>query len=174
MTYRSNITDKDRFIDICDLTTKLVGLRKGALSYKTRKERIHLPRMVAANIGRLEGIHWNTIAEVLNRDRASIYHYENNHSGNYASWSDYRDTFNLVYKVLGDIKGSKGDFDCMFKLKRHILEYTKEYEPYQTNLVVKSGEVSCVIRTSYSKFSDVLKNVKFALTNYNHTISIKV
>ena len=74
MTYLSNITDKEKFIDICDLTTSLVGLRKGSLSFKSRKLELHLPRLVAANIARLSFIHQRVIAGVLNRDTSLIYH----------------------------------------------------------------------------------------------------
>ena len=50
MIYLSKMTDKEKFINICDLTTKLVGLHQGALSEKTRKQEYQTPRMVASII----------------------------------------------------------------------------------------------------------------------------
>ena len=39
-------------------------------------------------------------------------------------------------------------------------------------LEVKSGEVKCLIKTSYFDFSNQLENVKLALRNYHYTINI--
>ena len=65
MTYRSNITDEEKFEHICNLTTSLVGLRKGSLSFKSRKKELQLPRLVAANIARLSNIHQRAIGQVF-------------------------------------------------------------------------------------------------------------
>ena len=46
------MTAKDNFIHICNLTTSVMGLRKGSLAYKSRKQEVQIPRMVAAVIGR--------------------------------------------------------------------------------------------------------------------------
>ena len=39
-------------------------------------------------------------------------------------------------------------------------------------LEIKSGQVSCKIKTSYFDFSNQLENVKFALENYHYTVKI--
>ena len=39
-------------------------------------------------------------------------------------------------------------------------------------LEVKSGQVKCIIKTSYFDFSNQLENVKLALTNYHFTVKI--
>ena len=163
MTYRSKITDKEKFEHICNLTTSLVGLRKGSLAFKSRKMEIQLPRLVASNIARLSGIHQRAIAGVLNRDRSLIYYYEKHHSANYTSWADYRKMFNLVYKAF-DSSG----------MKRYLLEFVEESEPCHVEILVTSGKVGCKIIISYNKFSYVLKNLKFALANYNHSIDINL
>ena len=174
MTYRSKITDKEKFEYICDLTTSLVGLRKGSLSYKTRKLEIQLPRLVASNIARLSGIHQRAIADVLKRDRSLIYHYEYKHSGNYSTWKAYREMFNLVYKAFEDIEESKPAFKDNRGMKRHLLEFVEESEPYQVEILIRSGAVGCKIKTSYIKFSYILKNIKFALANFRHSIEVNL
>ena len=50
------MTPKDNFIDICNLTTNVLGLRKGSLSYKSRKFPLHLARLVAGVIGRMDNL----------------------------------------------------------------------------------------------------------------------
>jgi hypothetical protein len=174
MTYHSKITDKEKFEYICNLTTSLVGLRKGALAFKTRKQEIQLPRLVASNIGRLSGIHQRAIADVLKRDRSLIYHYENQHSANYTSWNDYREMFNLVYKAFQEVEESKPAFKDSRGMKRHLLEFVEESEPYQVEILIRSGSVGCKIKTSYVKFSYILKNIKFALANFRHSIDVNL
>ena len=174
MTYRSKITDKEKFEHICNLTTSLVGLRKGSLSFKSRKQEIQLPRLVAANIGRLDKIHHRVIADVLNRDRSLIYHYENTHCGNYTNWKQYRECFNLVHQAFTEIEESKPSFQDNRALKRHLLEFVKESNKHQVEILITSGKVGCKIITSYKEFSYVLKNIKFALANFNHSIDINL
>ena len=178
MTYRSKIpckiTDKEKFEHICNLTTSLVGLRKGSLSFKTRKLDIQLPRLVASNIGLLNKIHHRIISDVLNRHRSLIYHYEKHHSANYTSWAAYRKMFNLVYKAFEDIEESKPTFEDSRGMKRYLLEFVEESEPCQVEILITSGKVGCKIIISYNKFSYVLKNLKFALANYNHSIDINL
>ena len=174
MTYLSNITDKEKFEDICDLTTQIVGLRKGSLSFKSRKLELQLPRLVAANIGRISLIHQRVIAGVLNRDRSLVYHYENKHGSNYATWREYREMFNKVYTAYNEINGAKTTFDDCRTLKRHLLNFTQEDRPEQVEILVKSGKVGCSLKTSYAQFSTMLKNIRFALTDYNNTIEVNL
>ena len=174
MTYHSKITDKEKFEYICNLTTSLVGLRKGSLAFRTRKQEIQLPRLVASNIARISGIHQRAIADVLKRDRSLIYHYENQHSANYTSWNEYRQMFNLVYKAFEEIEESKPAFKDNRGMKRHLLEFVEETDPYQVEILIRSGAVGCKIRTSYIKFSYVLKNIKFALANFRHSIDVNL
>ena len=39
-------------------------------------------------------------------------------------------------------------------------------------LEVTSGQVKCIIKTSYFDFSNQLKNIKLALKNYHFTVKI--
>ena len=60
------MTDRIKFELLCDLTTDIVGLHQGALSDKTRKQIIHIPRMVASVVARMTNdIHPTIIADVL-------------------------------------------------------------------------------------------------------------
>ena len=101
------MTAKDNFINICNLTTNILGLRKGSLSYKTRMQPLQIARMIAGVIARKEeNINRKIIAEVLNRDRTLIYHYEKQHVNNYA-WQEYRDAYNKVYLAYHKLENNK-------------------------------------------------------------------
>ena len=178
MTYRSRVpskaTDKEKFEHICELTTTLAGLRKGSLSFKSRKHEIQLPRLVASNIALLSQIHHRTIADVLRRDRSLIYHYEKTHQANYTSWAAYRRMFNLVYTSFKDIEEARPVFKDSKGMKRYLLDFVEESEPHHVEILITSGVVACKIHTNFFNFSKVLKNLKFVLSNYNHSIDINL
>jgi len=174
MTYHSNIYERDQFIDICNLTTSIVGLKKGSLSHKTRRQELHVPRSIAAVIGRLEDIHPTIIAKVLKRSRYSIYHYEKVHDGHFRTWKAYRDKFNLILTAYSDLQGVMPQFDNNRGMKRHILEFVKESEKEQIEILITSGIAGCKITTSFRDFSQTLKNVKFALKKFRHSIEINL
>jgi hypothetical protein len=167
------MTAKDNFIHICNLTTNVMGLRKGSLSYKSRKQELQIPRMVAAIIGRTEeGINHTIIAEVLNRHRASIYHYEKTHQGNY-TWAKYRDIFNKVYMVYKQIEQSKKVFIDKYFMKEFLLKNgVKESPRNEAHILIKSNKIEVIITTSYLDFSNQLENIKFALKDYKYEMQI--
>jgi len=167
------MTAKDNFIHICNLTTSVMGLRKGSLAYKSRKTELQIPRMVAAVIGRTEeGINHSIIAEVLNRHRASIYHYEKCHQGHY-TWEKYRDIFNKVYMAYKQIEQSKNVFVDKYYMKEFLLKNgIKESPKNEAQILIKSGRISAIISTSYMDFSNQLENVKFALRDYKYEMEI--
>ena len=168
------MTEEYNFKNICDLTTKLLGLPDDALALKSRKRPLQVARAIAGYIGRTEeDINQKTIGKVLNRDRTLIYHYENTHKSNYANCEVYRNTFNKVYKAYKDIDGIKevfvdSDFMKSYLLKNDVVETLKP----EVILEVKSGQVKCKIKTSYFDFSNQLEIVKLALKNYHYTIKI--
>ena len=169
------MTAEDNFKYICNLTTKVLGMPDGSLALKSRKRPLQVARSVAAYIGRSEeDIHRTVIAKELNRDRSLIYHYEHSHKGNYATCLVYRNCFNRVYRGYKDIDSTKLTFLNDDFLKRHLIQSgVKENEKSQVFLEVKSGESTCLIKTSYFDFSNQLENVKLALTNYHFTVKIK-
>ena len=77
MTYHFNMIAEDNFKTLCNLTTSLVGLRKGSLSCKSRKQEFQIPRSVVSVISRMiDETHPNVIAKVLKRDRVSVYKHQ--------------------------------------------------------------------------------------------------
>ena len=167
------MTAKDNFIHICNLTTSVMGLRKGSLAYKSRKTELQIPRMVASVIARTEeGIKHSIIAEVLNRDRTLIYHYEKCHQGHY-TWEKYRDVFNKVFMAYTQIEQSKKVFIDKHYMKEFLLKNgVKESPKLEAQIMVKSGRVSIIIITSYMDFSNQLENIKFALRDYKYEMEI--
>ena len=171
--YLSNMTSKDNFIDICNLTTSVLGLRKGSLSHKSRKQELNIARQIAGVIGRIEeGIHHKIIAEVLKRNRSLIYHYEKKHSANY-TWDKYRDAFNKVYMAYKQIDQTKQIFIDKYYMKDYLLKNgVKENQKQEVCILIRSGEVGTLIKTSYMDFSNQLENIKFALKDYKYSMEI--
>jgi len=58
-------------------------------------------------------------------------------------------------------------------MKSHLLQkgVTEVLNP-DVLLEVKSGDVKCVIKTSYFEFSNQLEIVKLAMKNYHYSIKI--
>jgi hypothetical protein len=168
------MTEEFNFKIICNLTTKVLGLPDGSLALKSRKRNLQVARSVAAYIGRKEeNIHRIIIGKVLNRNRSLIYHYEKRHKKLYRSCEIYRDSFNKVYKSYIDVDSSKdifldGDFMKRYLLKNGVSQAAKS----DVLLEVKSGQVKCIIKTSYFDFSNQLENIKLALKNYHFTVNI--
>ena len=170
------MTDRYNFRAICDLTEKELQLPKGALKDKSRKRPLQVARQVASMIGRLEeDIHHKDIASCLDRNRSLIYHYEKTHEGNYLTWPIYKDAFNKVYKAYKDMEGEKNMFIMGSDMKGHLLRNGVTEAPKFKDdvlLSVKSGNASCIIKTSYLDFSNQLENIRLALDNYHYTINI--
>ncbi len=168
------MTEELNFKAICNLTTRVLDIPKGALALRSRKRPLQIARSVAAYIGRTEeDIHRAIIGKVLNRDRTLVYHYESRHKQIYRSCGKYRDTFNKVYKAYKDIDNEKEIFIRGDHMKRHLLKsgVTETKNP-DVLIEVKSGEAKCTINTSYFKFSEQLEIIKLAMTNYHYTVKI--
>jgi len=168
------MTAEDNFKKLCSLTTRVLGLPDGALALRSRKRPLQVARAVAGYIGRTEeDIHRSIIGKVLNRDRSLIYHYEYTHKKNYATCLVYRNTFNKIYKAYKDIGGTKEFFLDKDFMKRYLLKNgVKETLDPDVFLEVTSGQIKCIIKTSYFDFSNQLENVNLALQDYHYTIKI--
>ena len=168
------MTEEDNFRNLCNLTTRLLGLPDNSLSLKSRKQYLQIARSIVAVITRQEhGTHRKIIGKVLNRDRSLIYHYEKNHKGNYATWEIYRETFNKVYTAYKNLSDSKETFLEGIFLKRHLLKNgVKEKLEHQVLIQVKSGDATCLVKTSYFDFSNQLNNIKLALNKHHYSIQI--
>ena len=165
---------EDNFKNLCDLTTSLVGLPKGSLALKCRKIKYQVPRMVAAMISRLEDeTHRDVIAKVLDRDRTSVNHYERCHSGNYASYPLYRNTFNKVYNAYTDIKDAKLTFKNLEYFKNHLrTNGIHDSLKHQTTIRITSGNFKLAVNVSYKDFYNQLELCKLAFQNYQHEIEV--
>ena len=174
MIYHSNMTLEDNFKNLCNLTTSLLGLRKGSLAYKSRKQDLQVARSIASVIARIEyEVPHSTIAKVINRNRTLIYHYEKNHKHNYATFPKYRDTFNKVFNAFTTIEDSKKSFFDLQQLKNYLRKNDVfNSEKHQVIIRIKSGKVGTDIKVSYRDFYNQLENVKLALQNFKYEIEI--
>ena len=168
------MTAKDTFKNLCDLTTRVLGLPDGALALKSRKRPLQVARAITGYIARTEeNIHRTIIGEGLNRDRSLIYHYELRHKPLYKTCPVYRDSFNKIYKAYKDVGGTKEFFVDKDFMKSYLLKNgVTETLDSDVLLEIQSGQVKCIIKTSYSDFSNQLENVKLALKNYHYTVKI--
>ena len=159
---------------LCDLTTNLVGLRKGSLSYKSREQKYQLPRAVASIVSRMiDQTHRTVIAKELKRDRSLIYHYEKMHESNYRTYPKYREMFNKVYNAYSNIQGAKRTFVDDRQLEIYLRDNGVETSvKHQTTIRVSSGRVSTDIKVSYKDFYDQLEKCKFAMTDCNYNLEI--
>tara|TARA_Y100000361_G_C11096016_1_gene309103 strand:- start:152 stop:661 length:510 start_codon:yes stop_codon:yes gene_type:complete len=168
------MTEELNFKAICNLTTNVMGLPEGSLSFNNRTRNIQAARSVAGYIGlKEENIDRKIIAKILKRDRTATYHYENTHHKNFKHCIVYRNTFTKVYKKYKDIDEKKDVFITSKQMKNHLLQ-NKVYESRNSDvkLQITSGEVKCIIYTSYFDFSNQIENVKLAMKNYHYTVNI--
>jgi hypothetical protein len=168
------MTEEDNFKNLCHLTTRVLGLPDGSLASKSRRSELQIPRSVASVIAMMEDdIHPLIIAKVIKRDRCSVYHYQNTHKSNYANKEKYRNIFNKIYRSYKDLEGTKDFFLDSDYMRGYLLKNGVSVTcGGDVSLEVKSGQVKCIIKTSYFDFSNQLENVKLALKDYHFTIKI--
>ena len=174
MKFRFKMIEEDNFRNLCDLTTSLVGLCKGSLSFKSREQKYQVPRCVASVVPRMiDETHPTIIAKVIKRDRVSIWHYEKMHPSNYRSFPKYREVFNKVYNAYSSMKGAKRTFADLNHLKQYLKENGVHHsDNHQTTIRITSGKVQANVKVSYKEFYDILEKCKFAMTDCNYNIEI--
>jgi len=174
MIYHFNMTDREKFETICDLTTHTVGLQQGSLAYKTRKQEILVPRMVATVIGRIsKDIHPTIIADIINKDRTSVIHYMKYHKSNYASFPVYRDTFNKVWKAYNELEKIKIVFADKEQMIRHLLDAgVKIVAKPQVKIKILCGKYKYLVPTTYLDFSNNIDIIKNSLKHYDYSYDI--
>jgi len=168
------MVERDNFKTLCNLTTSLMGLRKGSLAFKSRKSELQIPRAVASVVGRMvDDIHPTIIAKEIKRDRVSVWHYEKMHTSNYSTWERYRDCFNKVYNAYTNVLGIKRTFSDMYHLRQHLKEQgVKNSIKHQATIRITSGKVRVDIKVSYRNFYDQLELCKLALRECNYNLEI--
>jgi len=169
------MTEELNFKSICNIAVSVLQISKDDLFSKSRKRQIQIARAVISCIAiKEEDISRNVIANILNRDRSSTYHYEKKHKQDYLSSRVYRNAFNNIYKAYKDIDGAKDIFLDSHYMKSFLLKNgVKEKLDYDLLLEINSGEVKCIIKTSYFDFSTQVENINLALKNYHFTIKMK-
>ena len=168
------MTQESDFNKLCNLTTSVLGLRKGSLAFKSRKLDLQQARMIASIIARSEyKTNRSIIAKVLNRNRTLIYHYEKKHNANYASFPKYRDIFNKVHNSFTTIEESKKTFKSIFKLREHLrANNVIDSKKHQVTVRILSGKVGLDVKLSYRDFSKQLELIKESLNSYKYNSQI--
>ena len=168
------MTAEDNFKEICDLTTKVLGLPKEHLFVKNRKVEYMIPRAVACIIGRLENAtKYNTISKILGFNRATIYYYEKQHHKRFKYWPEYRRIFNKVYIEYKNSESDKKTFIRSASIKNHLIKNgIEESDKPDLSIAVKSGNVATIIHTTYFDCSDQLKKIKFAMKEYKYELKL--
>tara|TARA_R110002020_G_scaffold103775_1_gene243293 strand:+ start:351 stop:866 length:516 start_codon:yes stop_codon:yes gene_type:complete len=168
------MTDREKFETICDLTTNTVGLQQGSLAYKTRKQELVYSRMIASVIGiKNTGIHPDTIADVIKKDRTSILYYYKMHKHNYSSTKKYRDFFNKVYAAFNNSENIK----LVFKNRDELCEFlinagVKISTNADIKLKIKSGKAVYKLPTTYLQMDYNTEIINKALKDYDYKCDI--
>ena len=168
------ITDTKEVKDLCNIATEIVGLEQGSLTSKSRKEPYALARQVVANICLKNGIHFVTIAKVLNRDRSNIYHYQKKHADNFKLWAQYRNLFTKVFNVYKESKKEQKTFLTKQDLRNHLLSNGVKTSKGEVFIIVKSGVLKTSINTSYKDFSYQLEKIRIALLDYQFSLDVQI
>jgi len=167
------MTAEDKFKNLCNLTTNIMGLPKGSLAYKSRKTELQVPRSAAAVVATMDNTHCTVIAKVLKRDRSLIYHYNKMHSANYSSWEKYRTTFNQIYMAYTQLENAKKEFFDLQHLQDHLRQAgVMSSNKHQTSIRIKCGKVGTDVKVSYRDFYTQLELCKLALQDYKYEIEI--
>lgn len=169
MTALSKMNDIINFRNLCNLTTKLVGLQDGDLALRSRKKKYQIPRAVASMVGIiLEGTHFNIIANEINRDRTLINHYRKNHEAEYKTYPAYRELFNKVYRAYKNIQDAKPSFESNEALRQHLRKFgIYDSDLKQVKIKIISGKKYSIYNFSYEEFSGKVEICRLALNDYD-------
>jgi len=170
---KEGITDKKEVKELCDIATNIVGLEQGSLISKSRKQPYTLARQVVSNICLHNGLHFETIAKVLNRDRTSIYHYQRKHENNFKTWVQYRTLFTKVFNTYKESKKEQKTFLTNQDLRTHLFRNGVNTSEGNIYIIVKSGLLKTSIKTSYKDFSNQLEKIRIALIDYQYKIDVQ-
>ena len=170
-----NLTDEQEMKDLCEIATQICSLERGSLSCKSRRKEYTLPRTIVGVLARKElGIHYNIIANMLNRNRCSIYYYERGHQSNYQGWKNYRVLFNKIYNAYTDLRTPKKKFNEPSEMTEYLtdigIRHSKNPEMY---IVISTARWEVQIDTDCKSFSKNMELCKLALKDYNCRIYIK-
>ena len=171
-TKHISITDTKEVKAILDKAVEVFNIPLLTLKGKSRTSNIQLVRMAVSNIARVENkIHYSTIANVINRDRSSIYHYEKQHKSWFITWKTYQKAYNLLYSSLyKDPKPSLNKIQLKQMLKKAGINNTEG----KVSIIIESGTTSHTITTDYLEFSKNIEEIKELFKDYSYSVDINL
>ena len=167
------MSDREQFIEICNLTTSTLDLPKDSLSLKLRDRPIALAREIAGVIGLKQGIDRKIVAKVLNRNRTATYHYQRNHSDWFKWYKPYRDAYIKVMKAFKNIEDNKKQFVDKKHLKFFIEDELglKNSKNPEVLVTINSGDLNYLLLSDCFNFSNQMEILKNALKDYKHKLT---
>lgn len=166
--------EKERFEEICKITTDVLNLPEGSLKGKSRDINLCLGRQVASVIAIKNGIKRTTVADCLNKNRTSTNYYTRKHKTNFTGWIPYAKAYVKVCKILEDIENSKNVFFEKISIQKLLeKEGVKQSKNPKMIFTIKSGKVKFNLLSDYSKFSDDYSGIKKALKGYYYELNWK-
>ena len=173
-----NINDEMEVRMLCDIATNACDLKRGDLYRKfkgSKAEKYSVPRTIVAVIARKDlKIHYNVIAEILKKDRSSIYHYERKHESDYASYPKYRNAFNKIFNTHSQMQENKKEFKDPQELIEHLhVRGARNCKNPTIKINISTDKYKVTIATNFKEFSNNYDICSEALRDYNCKIQIK-
>lgn len=169
-----NKQDREDFMHICDITTKLLDLPRNSISMKLRDRPLVLARQIAGNVGLEHGIHKNIIARILNKDRTSIMYYERKHKVWFEYYAPYRNNYLKVLETYRKTNDEKKQFIDRLHLKHFVKNLgLKNSNDPDVVIIINSGDVQYKLLSDCFRFSDDMKTLHNALNKYKYKINFK-
>ena len=151
---KKNINDDIELEQLCDIATNICNIPKGHLS----------------NLG----IHHKVIANYINKDRSSIYHYVKKHESDYASYPEYRNKFNEIYNAHTEMTKEKEEFKNESEILEFLAKRGIKNSKFPTMFItIKTENFAVNIGTTFRDFSNYYDICNESLKNYKVKISIR-
>mgnify|MGYP001605139326 FL=1 len=183
MIKTKHFSDELEVRKLCDLACNIRNLPNGALTTDipetctSRELKYTLPRTVVSNIARLHGrIHPDIIAEVLGKDRTSIYHYKKLHETQLKTWADYRVLFEKLLLGYSILTNSKIKFESSTELFNHLREAGVIFSGNPTAIIeINTGKFITYINTDIRNCGTNMEIIRLALSDYEIiSINLKI
>ena len=172
MSFR--LQNDKRIVDtIITLSAALGNVKKKDINGSSRKRPILIARAVAGNIlMRVERFKPARLHQLINRDRASFYHYDRIHDKEYGLWDEYTELYDAVKEAyLGNI-----NTDITKDKMTEIF--------FNSNIPLKVSEPGFIISFNIGKtkefievdsldLSDTLDEIRAAFKDYDYDFNIK-
>ncbi|QDP51541.1 MAG: hypothetical protein Tp1111DCM843611_39 [Prokaryotic dsDNA virus sp.] len=168
------MTAKDKFNKICELTAKTLGLPEDSLYNKSRMSKLSRAREIAGMIGLKHGVSRKIISKKFNRNRTLTYYYERHHENKCdkrSGWHEYAKNYYKVLNAYRQNNRNKKVFLDKIMMKNYLRDHNlKNCIKPNLQFIIKTGDVSCVLLSSYSKFSINYDTIKDIFKSYDYTL----